>query len=191
LKRMILLRHGATAGNLERRYIGSTDQPLCETGIAQAKAVPALPADRIVVSPLLRARQTAELVFPGRKLEICADLRESHFGIFEGKTAEELKDDPDYTRWVAGGCTGPIPQGELTADFKARCCAAFLREMARSADNSTTVFVVHGGVIMAILEAFSRPKRDFYAWQLPNCGCFWAEMAGNEAVLTVVSEKKL
>lgn len=190
MKRVILIRHGATAGNLQRRYIGRTDEPLCPHGQVQAASLAGIEADRIVVSPMLRARQTADLAFPGRDYEIAEDLREMDFGIFEGKTAGELADRAEYTNWVNGGCLSPIPGGESVTGFKARCREGFLRIMKQSPERSTTAFVVHGGVIMAILEAFFRPKRDFYEFNLPNGGCFWAEMDENEPVLTVVSEEK-
>ena len=58
MKRVVFVRHGATEGNLQKRYIGCTDEPLCEQGIAQIKALSGLKADRIVVSPMLRTRQS-------------------------------------------------------------------------------------------------------------------------------------
>ena len=67
---ILFIRHGATEGNLRRRYIGRTDEPLCAAGIAQAERLRGqnLFADCLFVSPLLRARQTAEIVFPKRTL---------------------------------------------------------------------------------------------------------------------------
>ena len=71
-----LIRHGQTQGNLERRYTGSTDQPLCPQGRA-ALAGRRLPAvERVYASPLLRCRETAALVYPGTACEIVEDLRE-------------------------------------------------------------------------------------------------------------------
>lgn len=57
---IFFIRHGATEGNLRRRYIGRTDEPLCEAGIAQVKALQKrrLSVDRLFVSPMLRTRQT-------------------------------------------------------------------------------------------------------------------------------------
>lgn len=191
MKRVILIRHGATAGNLQGRYIGSTDQPLCEVGIAQAKAAAGLQADRIVVSPMLRARQTAQILFPDQTCLYLEDLRESHFGDFEGKTAEELAENEAYRSWVDGGCTGPVPNGESRDVFKNRVCAAFLQAMDAAEEGSTTAFVLHGGCIMAILERFSVPKSSFYDWQLPNCGRIEAQMDESGPALTVVSGENL
>ena len=90
MKYVVLIRHGATEGNVQKRYIGRTDEPLCPHGQVQAACLAGVEADRIVVSPMLRARQTADLAFPGREYEIAEDLRETDFGEFEGKTADEM-----------------------------------------------------------------------------------------------------
>ena len=55
-----LIRHGQTQGNLERRYIGSTDQPLCPAGREALGPLP--PVDRVYASPLRRCRETAALL---------------------------------------------------------------------------------------------------------------------------------
>ena len=65
---IVLIRHGATAGNIEKRYIGTTDEPLCDTGMVQiqeymrAGCYPQVQA--LYVSPLKRCRQTAEFIYP-------------------------------------------------------------------------------------------------------------------------------
>lgn len=183
MKRVIFIRHGATAGNLQRRYIGRTDEPLCPEGEAQLAGQTPPQADRIVVSPMLRTRQSARLLFPGREYRLCDGLRETDFGVFEGRTADEMAEDPVYRAWVDGQCTAPIPDGESVADFKRRCRDAFHAEMAMAPEGSTTAFVIHGGCIMAILEAFFHPKRDFYAFYLPNGGQFSALWDENSARL--------
>lgn len=92
MRTILLIRHGATAGNLEKRYIGRTDEPLCALGESQAIALaPSLPqCDTVFSSPLLRCRQTAGILFPERKINIIQDLRECDFGLFEGKNADEM-----------------------------------------------------------------------------------------------------
>lgn len=187
MNRVMFIRHGATAGNLQRRYIGRTDEPLCREGIAQLAGQTAPAAEFLFVSPMLRTRQTAQLLFPGREQILCSGLREMDFGCFEGKTADELTGDLRYQRWVDGGCTGPAPEGEAVADFKDRCCAAFLKAMARVRADSTAVFVIHGGCIMAILERFFCPERDFYGFYLPNGGQFSAQWQPEQQILTAIS----
>ena len=165
---LLLIRHGATAGNLQRRYIGRTDEPLCPQGQAQAKRLADLGADRLFVSPLLRARQTAALAFPHLPQTEVADFAETDFGSFEGKTAAELSQCPQYRAWVDSGCAAPIPGGEAMDAFKARCRAAFLREVSLLPRDATAAFVIHGGVIMAILEAFGPKNAGFYDYHLKN-----------------------
>ncbi len=170
MKRVLFIRHGATAGNLEKRYIGRTDEPLCEIGIAQVNELKKQnwQPDVLFVSPMLRTRQTAELAFPGLEQQIIEDLRETDFGIFEGKTAAELADEPRYQAWVDSLCRAPIPGGEGIDDFKARCCRAFSAAIAPLPEDTTAAFVVHGGVIMSILEAYAQPKRSFYDHHIGN-----------------------
>ncbi len=173
-----LLRHGATEGNIERRYIGSADEPLCSLGLEQAKALYAeAPAcDIVFSSPLSRAYQTAAIVFPDKNPVIIHDLRECDFGDFTGKTADEMCGSSDYRAWVNAGCETPIPGGEKVSFFKERCIKAFLSAIGTLPDRSTAVFVTHGGTIMAILEGLADAGQGFFAYSPRNCEyvtCFW------------------
>ncbi len=167
---IFFIRHGATAGNQQRRYIGRTDEPLCEVGIAQVLTLRATmpPPDRLFVSPMLRARQTAKLLFPGVPAAVINDLREMDFGDFEGRTADELSNDPAYRAWVGTECTAPVPGGEDVAAFKRRCIDAFAAAIEMAPDVGRSAFVIHGGCIMAILEALGHPPRRFYEWHIGN-----------------------
>ena len=167
---LIFIRHGATAGNLEKRYIGSTDEPLCDIGIAQVEFLRKqnFQIDFLYVSPMQRALQTAELLFPKMSYTLVRDFRETDFGVFEGKTATELSDSYEYLAWVESMCLDPIPQGEYVTDFKTRCCLAFEKIMKSIPDNSCVAFVVHGGVIMSIMEAYAQPKKGFYDYHIEN-----------------------
>ena len=170
---LLFIRHGATEGNLRRRYIGRTDEPLCEAGIAQVETLrkQGRSVDKLFVSPLLRTRQTAELLFPQMPYTVVDGLIETDFGRFEGKSADELLGDPAYQAWVDAMCLTPIPEGESVTDFKTRCCEAFAETIKNVPDGSRVGFVVHGGVIMAIMEAYARPKKDFYAYHIGNGEC--------------------
>ena len=83
-------RHGQTAWNRENLVCGITDLPLDETGREQARQTAQklkdTHLDRVIVSPLLRARQTAELICQGRALPLSVDarVREQNYGIYEG-----------------------------------------------------------------------------------------------------------
>ncbi len=168
--RVLFVRHGATAGNLARRYIGRTDEPLCPLGVEQIRQLQNAPlaADYLFVSPLLRTRQTAEMLFPQLTPCVVEGLRETDFGIFENKTAEELRGSAAYQQWLDTMCQGAIPGGEQVADFKRRCVQAFQDCVAGLPPECCAAFVVHGGVIMAIMEACAQPHRDFYDYHVAN-----------------------
>lgn len=167
---ILFIRHGATAGNLEKRYIGRTDEPLCALGVTQVETLQKhdFQIDCLFASPMLRTRQTAELLFPKMPCTFVDDFRETDFGIFEGRTAAELSDDPAYQTWVESMCVAPIPQGESITAFKARCCTAFETIAKRLPDNTRAAFVVHGGVIMSILERYVQPQKGFYDYHIGN-----------------------
>lgn len=183
--RLLFIRHGATAGNLEKRYIGSTDEALCDVGRAQIEALQKnrFQIDRLFVSPMLRTRQTAELLFPQMPYTLVRDFSETDFGLFEGKTAAELSACGEYQAWLDSLCTAPIPQGERVSDFKARCCTAFGEIVKSIPDDTCAAFVVHGGVIMSILEGYAQPKKDFYDYHIDTGKYLWGSY-GEYLVLT-------
>jgi len=167
---LVFIRHGATKGNLEKRYIGCTDEPLCDTGIEQTLNLREydFPKEYVFVSPMKRAIQTAELIFPKSKYITEEDFRETDFGIFEGKTANELSGNEAYQMWLDSMCTSPVPGGESIAEFKKRCVNAFERIIKSLPDDAEASFVLHGGVIMAILEHFSKTNAGFYDYHIKN-----------------------
>ena len=171
--KVYLIRHGKTAGNLEKRYIGRTDQPLCAEGIAELsqKRYPA--CDAVVSSPMKRCTETAKLLFGCDKMLICDKLRECDFGRFEGHNYNELNGDPDYQAWIDSGGALPFPDGEAPDDFKRRCAEGFTEMTEQLKDCKAVAFVVHGGTIMSVLERFALPKVDYYDCMTDN-GCGWA-----------------
>lgn len=169
--KLVFIRHGATAGNLEGRYIGRTDEGLCGEGrkmLAQ-KAWPE--ADIVYTSPMKRCVQTAQIIYPEKAAEFIRDFRECDFGDFEGKNYQGLNGNADYQRWIDSGGQLPFPGGEDPADFRARCAAAFADLIGKQESDPKEViaFVVHGGTIMSILERYEK-HHEYYRWQCGN-GC--------------------
>ena len=164
-----LIRHGLTQANLEGRYIGATDLPLCPEGLAGLRRLQAEcdypPVDRVYTSPLLRARQTADLLFPDRQVVEEPDLRELAFGVFENRTGAELDGDPAFRRWLSDPSARP-PGGESAAELAARvegALAHIFAEMMRERLPSVAV-VTHGGVIACLLAAMGLPQREPARW---------------------------
>ena len=181
-----LIRHGATRGNEEKRYIGRTDEPLSEKGrealIKMKKACPH--CERVVASPMKRCTETAELIF-GEGYITCGDLRECDFGRFEGHNYAELNGDPDYQAWIDSGGKLPFPGGESPGDFKERSCKGFLEALDSLGECSSAAFVVHGGTIMSVLERFALPHQDYYSYMTENGGgyaCQWDGKSITQAV---------
>ena len=185
-----LIRHGTTAGNAARRYVGVSDEPLCPEGREAAERKEKdLSLDRVYVSPLKRARETAAILFPNAAQIVVNDLHEMDFGAFEGRTADEMADDPAYRAWVEDLCRGACPGGESQADFHARVKRAFI-ETVRVPDVDAT-FVVHGGVIMSILWQFAEPKKDFYDWIAPNLGGYEADCIARDGAPLLLNVRPL
>ena len=173
-----MMRHGATPGNEERRYVGRrTDEPLSDVGRAQCKQarVPTSETARVVyASPLLRARQTAEICFPQARVVTVVGLEEFDFGLFEGRTARQMEHDAHYRMWVEGGCRGACPNGESLESFCARSNATLAVLLRREGARGTreVVVVAHGGTIMAAFDAFAAYEgngQDPFRWHVGNC----------------------
>ena len=155
-----LIRHGMTAGNLQGLYIGSgTDIPLCDEGRAQLNELKERfeypQVDTVFSSPLLRAVETANILFPDAKHTFTVhDLREAGFGKFENKPVKELVHDEDFKKWITPG-SGYVPEGaEPTDQFHARCAESLMKlfEYMIRMDVTEAACVTHGGVIMSMLS---------------------------------------
>jgi len=186
--KVYFIRHGQTKGNREGRYVGRTDEPL----LAEAREKlfekslllkPVLSPDALYVSPMLRCRETARILFPGKEQIEAAAFRECDFGEFEYRNYGELNGNPDYQRFIDSGGTCGFPGGETMGEFQDRCADEFCRvidlEWERKRDSSI-VFVVHGGTIMAILDCFSHPHKGYFEWQTENGNGYAAEASYDE-----------
>jgi alpha-ribazole phosphatase len=191
---LILLRHARTEGNLQRRYIGKTDEQLSPEGIAQAekKAGALTGVEAVYTSPMLRCRQTAEILFPGVAQTILDGFRETDFGRFENKNYLELKDDPEYLQWIDSGGSIPFPGGESVETVKKRVLRAFDKMTAdmKEKNINKASAVVHGGTVMALLSERARPKRSFYDWQVSNCTGFFLRISDDLRTLDLIGECK-
>lgn len=155
---LILVRHGETAWNAERRLQGHIDTPLSDEGERQARAMAAALAaigvDRVVASDLKRAHDTARPVGELLGLPVTTDarLRERCFGAFEGLLYDEIQHrfPQAWTQWQARELDARFPQGDRVAEtlteFRARVAAA-LEDLARAGQGKTIAVVSHGGFL--------------------------------------------
>lgn len=163
---LLLLRHGETAGNQRRAFVGVTDEVLCVE--ARTALTPLTAVDAVFASPLARCVETATLCYPGMKPIFLDALQETNFGQFEGKTHSELESNPQYQEWLRLNGETVCHGGETVCAFKQRVRRGFQEVVAQSVEAGwqRIAIVTHGGCIMAILEALS--GQDFYHWQTEN-----------------------
>lgn len=162
--RISMLRHGLTEANENGIYIGKTDLPLSETGREalrdryETKEYPKV--QRVYSSPLERALQSAEILFPDREIVIVDDLREMDFGVFENAAAEDLIELDSYRKWLKGGLDNPPPNGESLRNMMLRCYSALnliILDMMKEGITHSGV-VTHSGILMNMLSCFGLPK---------------------------------
>lgn len=171
--KIVIMRHGKTEGNKLRKYIGRTDDPLSEEGFEEVRRAGVCPGqDRVYVSPLSRARQTAKLCFPGATRIVCKDFQEIDFGAFDGKSHNENMFDSRYRDWLSSLCESGCPEGESRQEFIGRTKAEFLRRVCDEAirGSDRMIVVAHGGTIMALMTALSASTvRTYHDWYVQNC----------------------
>lgn len=144
-----LFRHGDTAWSPERRLAGRTDLPLTEQGEQSARQLGerlrGARFDHVLVSPLVRARRTAELAGFGAVAERDDRLIEIDFGRYEGLTVADVRRDRPGWAYLREGS----PDGEGPAELGARA-DAFLRDLA---ERTGTVALFAHSVLLRVLTA--------------------------------------
>jgi broad specificity phosphatase PhoE len=148
--RILLVRHGETDWNLARRVQGHSDRPLNDTGRAQAVALAetldTVEFDAVYASDLMRARDTAQVVAKRKGLEVqlLPELRERHFGTWEGLTDTEI-----YERFPQAK-SGFWGDGETKDEMRVRVVAA-LHRIAEEHPGGRVLVVTHGGPVRSLL----------------------------------------
>lgn len=192
--KLALIRHGKTFGNTLGRYIGRTDEPLCQEGIGalRERAADYPAAELVFSSPMKRCIQTAGILYPGMEPYVLPDFRECDFGAFENKNYEELSGNPAYQAWIDSGGTLAFPNGESREQVSERTVRAFrqMLRVCRERQAGQAALVAHGGTIMTIMERFASPKRDYYDWQVKNGRGFLTEVRTEAKAETRAEIKK-
>lgn len=165
---LMLVRHGETKWNAQRRYQGQMDIPLSALGRRQAKLIAGRLAgkeiDAIYASDLNRAWETAQAIAEKNSLEVIPEprLRELKFGVLEGLTFDEAQ--AQYPEMISAWLDdfNRPPDGAETIDvFNARV-VSLLDDLKRKHDEQIVLLVGHGGSLSEILRValgLSREKR--------------------------------
>jgi phosphoserine phosphatase len=184
----LLMRHGETDWNAEGRVMGRNPVELNAKGRDQVEAAAQLAQvikpDLIVTSPLVRARQSAEIVaagLPGVPIVEEPDIAEVLYGRWEGMSYEELIEDPYYLEYRKSPIEHPTPGGETIPEVQARGVAAVGRAVAANS-NKRILFVSHGDIIRTVLCHFMGLElRYFHRIRVDNATFSGLQIAGNFA----------
>ncbi len=161
---IVLIRHGETAWNAERRLQGHIDIALNAEGVRQAEALAGAladePFDAIFSSDLQRAYQTAQAVGRSQAMPVQPDpaLRERCFGGFEGLLYAEIEQrfPLEFAAWQARNADGVMPPGARVAEtfrqFYQRCIGA-ITHLAAQRPGQALALVAHGGVLECAYRA--------------------------------------
>ncbi len=173
----VLLRHGETPLTPEKRFSGSggTDPGLSPVGRHQAERVAAALAARgtiqaVVTSPLLRCRETADVVARRLGLDVRVDegLRETDFGAWEGLTFAEVKErfPDDLAAWLASSKAAPTGGGESFASVARRVALSRDKLIARY-PGRTVLLVTHVTPIKTLVRlALGAPPEALFRMEL-------------------------
>ncbi len=178
--KLYLIRHGETQWNLQGRLQGQTDIALNENGIrlAQitAKHMQKIPLHFAVTSPLIRARQTAEILLEGRNIPIYEDarLKEISFGVWEGlgcrKDNYEIPSEHFNDFYENPLQFVPGEKGE-TVEHLCKRTAEFYEDLIsrKNLENQSVLIATHGCALRSLLYHID-PKADFWRGHVPiNC----------------------
>lgn len=170
------IRHGEISETQNGAYIGVTDVSLSQKGreeLVEFDEKYRYPYAQVLFSsPLKRCIETCEIIYPNSKPIVVDELSEINFGLWEGKTAEELKTDETFNKWLSGDSSVKPPQGESSADFTRRVCLMFQKivDGLISTGHTEAVVVTHGGVIMTLMAVYGLPQAKPFEWACDS-GC--------------------
>jgi broad specificity phosphatase PhoE len=189
--RLVLIRHGETDWNRERRYQGHRDTPLSETGRAQADAAArTLAGERLHAvwsSPLRRARETAAVIAAPQGLEVQVNdaFGEMRFGEWEGLTVDEVgaRFPALHRAWLLTPHLVALPGGETLEEVRGRALKGL--EGLRAAHDGGTVCLVSHGVTsrILILEALGLGLERIWSLQVSFTGISELEFRDDWAVV--------
>jgi len=180
--KLILIRHGITDWNEQKKYSGFMDISLNARGKTQArrlhKRLKVVQFHKIYCSDRKRAIQTAKIIFKGMGLKKVPSLKEIGFGCFEGYTYDELLEKYPiiYKKWLDTPSRVKIPKAEKQVDFRRRVLKAFKRIVSLN-QNKTIAVVCHGGPISIFINSILKTNG------------FWKYIPAS-ASLTIVEYKR-
>lgn len=175
---LYIIRHGITQWNKEMRLQGQNDIPLCEEGIAMAREAAELYKevnfDIAFCSPLIRAKQTAEILLEGRNIPLYFDdrLKEMNFGIYEGITDYRNPNKCPVSGLFLQPAEYNGTEGGESLDELFKRTGEFLEEKIYPLlnDNKNVLIVGHGAMNSSIIcRIRNRSREHFWDEKIDNC----------------------
>lgn len=177
--RLLLVRHGETEWNRQKKFQGQIDVPLNDNGREQSKAAAEflknIEIDLAITSPMLRPKETAEIILkyhPKVQLELLPDLQEISHGLWEGKYESEIEEGyPGLLKqWQNAPETVQMPEGENLQQVWDRAIAAWQSIVAKYSQQPKTILVVaHDAINKAILaHLFNLGPENFWNFKQGN-----------------------
>lgn len=172
--RILLVRHGETDWNRDRRIMGREEVELNETGCLQSQALKSglanISLDAVYTSPMLRSRETADILCEARGVAAIPDDRlvEVDYGDWVGKTFTEIREIPGYVPYFKRLETPVAPNGETLYQVRDRAMS-FIRQLQSERPDQTVLLVSHADwikcVLMHILEI---PFANIWRFRIDN-----------------------
>lgn len=194
---LILVRHGTTEWNRQKRYVGHADPGLLPEAENELRALGqrlrGMHFAKVYSSDLRRCMETLRLAAPQLAAEAvpAASLRELDFGEWDGETYESLKDVQLYRSWLddprrvtpPGGESLEIFEGRLTGFLKSLQEEILVEKGSGTEGIPAVLAVTHGGVIRQ-LAALTVPGLDFWSVQLPPAGMAGLRLRYEDGMIT-------
>ena len=198
--KIYFVRHGETIWNKEKKIQGRSNIPLNEygkeLGMITAEALKDIPFDVVYSSPLIRAKETAEILVKDRNLVIHEDNRllEMSFGEGEGESLPEIHAHPEMKlhNFIHNPGEYTPPAGGETFEELYDRCKNFMEEVILPAENKydTMLIVGHGALIRGFIHNINnRPSSDFWIVTHKNCSVTIADCTDGK--LSLLEEAKI
>lgn len=193
---LYLVRHGETNGNVQQWYQGSTDTPLNERGIEQARCLSRflkdVPFDGIYSSTLQRAMRTAEIIAEphGLAVEAYDEFKEADFGEWEGHTYEEITQlwPGEIEAFYQSEGVMKARGGESFFDVKQRITDKTKEVLSRHKDGDTVLIASHGASIRCLIFGLlGLEMRRIWCFQQYNTAFSIIEYHGEKNVMTLMN----
>ena len=199
--KLYLVRHGETDWNTERRLQGQVDIPLNEFGrmlaVKTGKGLADIKFDVCFTSPLMRAKETAELILAGKETPIIDDRRiiEMSFADWEGKhCSKECWEVPDAFQKFFDDPVNfePAPEGESFAQVKART-GEFLQWLynKKEYEDCNVLITTHGAALAGIINNLKGESLENYWGVGVHKNCAVTEVEVTDGVPMLISENKV